>query len=280
MTIAVTVKVHDGLVLAADSASTVIGPDGVTVITVYNHANKLFNLYKGLPIAGMTWGAGSIGKASISTLAKDLRRRLMGADPAHSDWKLDPENYSMESVAKRAREFLYEELYVPAFEKQATKPAMGFAVAGYSSASDLAEEWRIDIKGDGSCAEPIEVRPKDGTGMSWNGEPEAITRLVMGHGVGLPQALADLGVPKGQIAQAVQQIQARLRADLILPPMPIQDAIDVAEFLVHTTVMFSRFTPGAPTVGGPIEIAAVTKHEGFRWIKRKFFFDRAYNPGV
>lgn len=60
--------------------------------------------------------------------------------------------------------------------------------------------------------------------------------------------------------------------------MPIQDAIDLAEYLVNLTVMWSRFTPGAAVVGGPIEIAAITKHEGFKWIRRKFYFDKALNP--
>jgi len=33
----------------------------------------------------------------------------------------------------------------------------------------------------------------------------------------------------------------------------------------HTrAITYFRFTPGAPSVGGPIEIAAITKHEGFK----------------
>jgi 20S proteasome alpha/beta subunit len=42
MTIAVSLKVNDGVVLAADSATTLIGqsPDGsVGVVNVYNNAN-------------------------------------------------------------------------------------------------------------------------------------------------------------------------------------------------------------------------------------------------
>jgi hypothetical protein len=45
MTIALTVKVHDGIVLAADSASTFYraGPGGaLSVANVYNNANKIF----------------------------------------------------------------------------------------------------------------------------------------------------------------------------------------------------------------------------------------------
>ena len=55
MTVGLSLKVHDGLVLAADSAQSMIGLDAngrSTVFNVYNNANKVFNLYKGLPIGG------------------------------------------------------------------------------------------------------------------------------------------------------------------------------------------------------------------------------------
>lgn len=60
--------------------------------------------------------------------------------------------------------------------------------------------------------------------------------------------------------------------------MPIQDAIDFSEFLVYATTMFTRFKRGAPTVGGPIKSAAITKHEGFKWVRRKHYFDSTLNP--
>jgi len=59
--------------------------------------------------------------------------------------------------------------------------------------------------------------------------------------------------------------------------MPIQDAIDLAGFLVHAAIAFSRFLPGMQIVGGPIEIAAITKHKGFKWISRKHYYDYALN---
>src|SRR5258708_37235979 len=88
MSIAVVISVHDGVVLAADSASTLLaagipgvgpesaGPDQIAV-NVYNNANKIANLYKGEPIGCVAYGSGSIGLASISTLLKDFRNLLM-----------------------------------------------------------------------------------------------------------------------------------------------------------------------------------------------------------
>ena len=60
--------------------------------------------------------------------------------------------------------------------------------------------------------------------------------------------------------------------------MPIQDALDLAEFLVDLTIKVSRFIPGPAVVGGPIEVAGITKHEGFKWIKRKYYYEERLNP--
>jgi hypothetical protein len=55
--------------------------------------------------------------------------------------------------------------------------------------------------------------------------------------------------------------------------MTIPDAIDYARFLVQTTSDYHRFADKAPTVGGPTEIALITKWIGFRWVERKKILD-------
>jgi hypothetical protein len=44
------------------------------------------------------------------------------------------------------------------------------------------------------------------------------------------------------------QIKAAFDIPLYSDPMPIQDAIDLAEFLAQTAIGFSRFRAGSPTV--------------------------------
>ena len=34
------------------------------------------------------------------------------------------------------------------------------------------------------------------------------------------------------------------------------------------------------TVGGPIDVAVITKGDGFVWVKRKHYFEAEYNPRV
>ena len=283
MTIAISIKINDGIVLAADSASTVLGqtPDGqLQVFNVYNNADKVFNLQKGVPVGAITWGTGSIGQASTSTIMKDLRKIFTeGDEEKHSGWKLDKKTYTVEAVANRLKQFVFDELYAPSFKDfPHKKPDLGFIVAGYSATAPMAEEFQIDIK-EGQCSGPFPVRSREQIGMTWGGDPEALNRLITGVSGGLAGVLLNLfRLPPDQLPQVMATVQQRLQLPLVLPAMPLQDAIDLGEFLVDFTIKFSRFMPGAPTVGGPIELAAISKHEGFRWIKRKYYFKRELNP--
>ncbi len=281
MTIAISLKVNDGVVLASDSATTILGraDEAATpaIYNIYNNANKIFNLKKGQPIGAITWGAGSIGPASISTLVKDLRKQ----SDLHGDWHIDWADYAVESVATVFRNFFTSKYETAiALGAQPGPTELGFIVAGYGTNSEMAEEYRIDFV-NGQGADPVLLRPVAESGLTWSGESEAITRLVLGFGTALPAVLSEnFGLGPDQLAPALFVIQQRLQAPIVMPPMPIQDAIDLAEFLVDATIKFKKFHVGFPTVGGPIEIAAITKHEGFKWVRRKHYYSGTLNPPV
>ncbi|KAA0096687.1 hypothetical protein CIW49_18630 [Mycolicibacterium sp. P1-18] len=284
MTIAVVVKVNDGYVLASDSATTVGAstPAGVAIANIYNNANKIFNLRKGLPVSAMTYNLGNIGPASISTLAKDLRMRFAGKSSAHEDWKLKRGEYTMQQVVDRFKEFFWDEHYKPFSDAAAANgedtPLLGLIVGGYGADEDQPELFEFQLTPQG-CNGPLPVL-QDDTGASWWAQGEAITRLLKGVSGFTPQALLNLSLATDEAAaiSMAEDIAGQVNVQIVSPAMPIQDAVDLAEFLVRLTIGFVRFCPGHPTVGGPIEIAAVTKHEGFQWVQRKHYFDKGLNP--
>ena len=282
VTIAINLKVMDGLVLAADSASTLIariGDNPPFVQNVYNNANKIFNLRKGLPIGLITWGSGAIGSSSIATLTKILRARLSGRDADHAAWHLDAENYEILAISNQVRQFFYEEHYQAAFAAWPEKPLLGFVVAGYSSASVTPEEYTIQIDTHGNCHGPIALRQPEQVGVTWNGFPEPLTRLMLGFSANLlPLLQSEMPEHQAAVAAAFGRVSGQLVAPLVQAAMPLQDAIDLAAYLAEIVVKFSSFAPGAPVVGGPIEVAAITKYEGFKWVKRKYYYDREFNP--
>lgn len=60
--------------------------------------------------------------------------------------------------------------------------------------------------------------------------------------------------------------------------MPKQELAALAESLVHITSLKRKFSAGAESVGGPIDVAMITRAEGFVWVKRKHYFDPELNP--
>jgi hypothetical protein len=283
MTIAVAVKVHEGLVLATDSASTLMGhtPMGAGVVNVYDNANKIVNLVKGMPVGVMTWGAGAIGTVSMTTIFKDLREVLTGTElgPNGEDWTVQTGALSIAAVADKLRRYVFEELYVTQFGAGPDFPDLGMIVAGYSSGVGHAEEYQIDVNGRGECSGPTLLRPAAECGFTVGGQPETISRLILGVDPRMAQVLEQgLGVDPSQSEAAAAVIQQHLQAPVVADAMPFKDAVDLAHFLVDTTIKMTRFLPGPATVGGPIEIAGITKHEGFKWVSRKHYFNTDLNP--
>ena len=56
-----------------------------------------------------------------------------------------------------------------------------------------------------------------------------------------------------------------------------EDLAEVAENLIYLTSLIRRITPDKESVGGPIDVALVSKGDGFVWIKRKHYFEETLN---
>lgn len=279
MTVCVCVAVHDCLVFAADSASTLVNTNQVTgesqVLNVYQHGDKVFNLYKGLPICAMTCGMGNVGQFSIGTLAKELRRRLSNGA---AEWKLNKESYTLEEVAAKARKLFFEEKYRSLVPPPPAPHSLEFWIGGYTSNFDDGHEvWKVSIV-NGDCPAPERVASGGATGWFASGQPVPINRMIIGFDPQLVEELMAVGMKEPEAQALVKHLRSKMEAPLVWPTMPVIDAIDLAQFLVETTKSYYRFMPGADIVGGDTDVAVVTKYEGFKWIRRKHFYSPSLNP--
>jgi hypothetical protein len=234
----------------------------------------VFNLRKGLPIAAMTCGMGNIGPVSISTLAKDLRNKFCEAG---GDLYIDSGNYTIEEVATKARTFFFDQHYQSLETKPAGDHSFQFWVGGNGAGAMHGEIWRIQIV-NGECGEPECLAGPGHFDILYDGQPEAINRIVNGYSQFLGNALVEIGLDADKLDSVLAHIETHTRASLIAPAMPVQDAIALADFLVDVTKRYVRFLPGADTVGGDTDICVITKHEGFKWVRRKHYFDTRLNP--
>ncbi len=63
----------------------------------------------------------------------------------------------------------------------------------------------------------------------------------------------------------------------VIASLPIQEMVHLAETLIVLQSLKERITTHSESVGGPIDIAVITKSEGLVWIKRKHYFDADKN---
>ena len=62
--------------------------------------------------------------------------------------------------------------------------------------------------------------------------------------------------------------------------LPIEELSLFAESMINITSVRRKVAldGNIGTVGGPIDVAIISKHDGFIWMKRKHYFDIKYNP--
>ena len=254
--------------LGADSATVTADAAGNYVNSYFN-AEKLFNLATGLPIGAMTYGLGTLSGHSIGHLAKDLRARFN--DTGQPDWFLNRSAYTVQQAADGVKRFFYDELYASAYPVSPQSPGIGFLVAGYGFNAPGPEIWRITIK-NGNCIGPEVVYDQGAAGTVWEGQGEACHRLLLGYSPEIVHRLIAAGMSQADATNLLQSAQP-----VVQPTMPIQDAIDLVRYLLELTGEFVRFVPGLATVAKPFDIAAITRHEGFRWVCRKHYYSRELN---
>ena len=264
MSMTVALRVDDGIVLAADSASTVSYPK--EKVNVYFHQQKVFRLHTTLPLGMVTWGLNRIAADSMPVLAGYLCRRFSGQDATHADWKLDPQSYTVKKIADEVRRFFFDETYLPWIREKPRNDRIGIVVAGFPSGTNRADLAEIEIHG--AHATGPKIAPPRIAHVNLGGQWGPVGRLVLGYDNALKAAMAEENIPPAKIDAVIKRVGQMISGPIFHPGMPIPDAVELAEFLVRTAITYCRFAPDPDTVAGPVQIATITKHEGFRWAKR------------
>ncbi len=252
MSIAIAVKVSDGLVLASDSATSIVvtekGRQGIA--QVYENADKITQL-SNLPVGILTWGLGNLQSKSIARLVEEFGESYKN-------------NNSFKEQDLRTFADYFENLYREEFKElqEEDKPQLGLAIGGMIN--DLEQPILYKL----SFPQPSKyelLRGENNFGASWFGQIGAITRLHKGYDPRIRQILKD---KIGMSTEEIKGTLSSLESPVFYGGMPLQDAIEFADYLITTTKNFYRFQAGAPTCGGPTDIAAISRNK-FKWIKRK-----------
>ncbi len=283
MSICVSVKVGEGLVLAADSTVAIQGRIGgpareeqAGILKTYDYVKKLSQI-KDYPIGTLTWGTALIGARSVESLIKEYEYTLPSLEEEQEKIKErrmrgeieDGEHYEY-NVHKIAKKLLkhVKKFYETEFASEPVdkRPPLGVLVSGYSSGEFFPEQWLINLP---KSDELEEVRPdvdgKPHFGAYWFGLTDAIIRLHWGRD---DKAINILSERFKVQPEEIRQLLGELQYPVVFDGMPLQDAIDYAVYLVNVVIGRFRFVIGAPLCGGEIDVAVITPDE-FTWVQRK-----------
>ena len=259
MTLAIAVVSADGIVLAADSRTTVqLGPAVPTrVLSDFTH--KVFR----------------IGDSAIGTYGwAFLQRRNIAGHMAEFEASLEEDPPGGIELADRLAEFFGNRIDQHLQEGLDQTPPegvdpLGFLIGGYEDGVGQTREVTLPSRTVTELHDSV-TNP----GAAWRGQTDVIVRLVKGVDLDSLYPLANQD-GKGAELQALQATLQGLEYLIPFNEMNIQDAVDFAVFAIRTTIDTQRLThgiaraPGSwPGVGGPIEIAAITAIDGFQWVQQ------------
>jgi hypothetical protein len=99
----------------------------------------------------------------------------------------------------------------------------------------------------------------------------------------LKRKLIEVG--KGLVS-SFRQREGQFKANNFIDPiieivavLPKDELAAMAESFVNLTSFKRKMSAEQETVGGPIDVAVISRGDGFVWIKRKHYFDPKLNPG-
>jgi len=253
MTLVVTTRVPDGIVVAADSLATlpmtmegtakgptvcphcgqqheveipVKLPTITGTLATLPYALKVIPMYKRYALAA--FGASIIGTRTIFSLVREFEREHQ--EPA-----------AVKNLPQDLGNYLFEHLTKAMDVKTIPKGgrALGFHLSGYEQASPLTFITSI--------GRDVGIEEYGDFGVTVSGETGIVTKL-------------------WELKQTHPQMGSAYQAWSVL------DAVDYAKFLISTTSNFQRFATMVPNVGGDIDIVLVTPQR-FSWVQRKPLVD-------
>ena len=253
MSLGIVIKGPEGVVLASDTRVTLSRASGAgqpPTIVNFDNSSKLLTLDgENGRAAAVTQGNSTVGGRTAHSLLPEFQQDLGN----HA--------YTVEQYAQELSTFFMDR-WGRAGEAHG---GIEFIVGGIDRESAYGDVYRFRVPG-----RPIPNRLLDPSnfGMSWGGQLEIVNRLVQGFAPGIPSAI-------GRLHPEVDadQLESTLRAqnEFVVPydSLPLQDCVDLAIFLIRTTITAQNLSVGVRGVGGTIEVATITPMEGVQWVQKR-----------
>jgi hypothetical protein len=267
MSLGIVIKGPEGLVLAADSRVTIATqmPDGTRLPVSFDNARKLLNFQEHRYVGAVTYGLAGIGLRTAYSFLPEFEADLQAELQSQN-----LERLSVGQFAERLSIFFMRQWNAvpppPPPPPGAPPQNITFLVAGFNEREPYGEVYLIEIP---NCPNPMQHHPAPTFGMTWGGQREIVDRLLRGFDervIGIFQQAFTLN-PE-QLQHLISSF-APLNLPIPIQFLSLQDCIDLAIFFIRTTIEAQRLTVGVRGVGGAIDIATITRREGFGFVQEK-----------
>jgi len=117
-------------------------------------------------------------------------------------------------------------------------------------------------------------------------QADTIETFIKGRHTSYPNAIFNKlkgKIPDDEISPLLDSVEAEFRKTYTksimdaVDGLPKEDLAMMAETLVSLTSFMRKVSMVQETVGGPVDVAVISKKDGFVWIKRKNYFDLEKN---
>lgn len=261
MTLAIGFKGSEGIVLAADSRVTIQhivpipGQAGQQLLipATYDNATKLLKVHGQDHVAAVTFNAGAIGLQQPRTahsLLPEFEAQLNGAP-----------RLTVEDFARRLSDFFAEQWRD---KGGGTGSPMEFIIGGYDPDEAYGKLFICAIP---TAPQPVEVQANV-FGIQWGGQTEITSRILNGYDAAAMDFIIPQ-IPNVDPQQLAAGVSERSGAQIPYQFLPLQDCLDLSMLMIRTTAQILDYQIGVRGVGGSIDVATITRKEGFQYVQRK-----------
>jgi hypothetical protein len=261
MSLGVVIKGPEGVVLATDSRVTLEAQKkgGPPIPVNYDNATKLLTFSRPHNYVGcVTYGAAVIGLRTAHGFVAEFEQQVL----AEKKERLTVVEYSNQLSS------FFSQRWKETMPSDYTGPNMTFIVGGYDPGTAYGKVFLFEIP---KQPIPNPRQPHDNDfGMTWGGQLEIASRLIRGFDPALPNILKQvLNLDDKKIDQLYVTLRENLEFPIPYAVLPLQDCIDLAIFLIRTTMIAQRLAIGIRGVGGPIDVAIITRTNGLEYVQQK-----------
>lgn len=266
MSLGIAFKGPEGIVLAADSRVTLTAQHAATNMTLpayYDNATKLLSVKGQDYVGAVTYGVGALGGGpgapqprTAHSYIPEFEHELAGED----------RRLSVEEFATKLSDFFLRQWNATMPPNTPANETLVFLVGGYDEDAAYGRVFQVAI--------PTEPDPKeqslDDFGITWGGQAELAGRLIQGYDLQLePLITTHVHLNTSQMTNLRQKVLPALAVPIPFQFLPLQDCVDLAIFLVKVTATIQKWMLGVRGVGGAVDVATITRTEGFKPIQQK-----------